>query len=163
MLQTTTLGVLAPNSTVTVEYRYGGGLTHNIGIRQIRGISNLVISFPENPPPGTSQFVRQSIDAQNFEPAAGGEDAPTVNELKQRVPAVKASQGRVVSKEDMLARVYTMPANFGRVFRASVQPNPNNPLSAQLFIISRDQDKKLVPSPDTLKINLRKFLNSYRS
>lgn len=162
LLQTTTFGVMAPNTTVNVEYRYGGGLTHNIGKRQIRGITNLIISFPDNPAPATSQFVRQSLDAQNFEEAVGGEDAPTVNELKQRVPAVKASQGRIVSKEDLLARVYTMPSNFGRVFRASVQPDPNNPLSARLFIISRDASKKLVPSPDSLKINLRKFLNSYR-
>jgi len=162
LLQTTTFGVLAPGSIVTIEYRYGGGLSHNIGIRQIRGLTNLVISFPGNPPAEVSQFVRQSIDAQNFAPAEGGEDAPTVNELKQRVPAVKASQGRIVGKEDLLARIYTMPSNFGRVFRASVQPDPNNPLSARLFIISRDKDKKLVTSPDSLKMNLRKFLNSYR-
>lgn len=162
LLQTTTFGVLAPNSTLTIEYRYGGGLNHNIGRRSIRGLTNLVISFPGRPTPEVSQFVRQSIDAQNFESAAGGEDAPTVDELKQRVPAVKASQGRIVTKEDLLARVYTMPSNFGRVFRASIQPNPNNPLAAQLFIISRDNEQRLTMSPDSLKLNLRRFLNEYR-
>lgn len=162
LLQTTTFGVLAPNSTVTIEYRYGGGLTHNVGRRSIRGLTNLVISFPGRPTPDVSQFVRQSIDAQNFEPAAGGEDAPTVEELKQRVPAVRAAQGRIVTKEDLLARVYTMPSNFGRVFRASIQPDPNNPLSARLFIISRDNEQRLITSPDSLKINLRRFLNEYR-
>lgn len=162
LLQTTTLGVIAPNTTITIEYRYGGGLNHNIGRRQIRGFNSVVISFPENPPPATSQFVRQSLDAQNFQPASGGEDAPSVDELKLRVPAVKASQGRIVTKEDLLARVYTMPSNFGRVFRASIQPDPNNPLASRLFIISRDNNSRLITSPDSLKLNLQKFLNEYR-
>ena len=107
-------------------------------------------------------MVRQSLDAQNFSPASGGEDAPTVDELKLRVPAVKASQGRIVTKEDLLARVYTMPSNFGRVFRASIQPDPNNPLATRLFIISRDANSRLITSPDSLKLNLQRFLNEYR-
>lgn len=162
LLKTTTLGVIAPNTTLTIEYRYGGGLSHNIGERQIRGFNSIVISFPENPPPSVSQFVRQSIDAQNSSPASGGEDAPTIDELKLRVPAVKASQGRIVTKEDLLARVYTMPSNFGRVFRASIQPDPNNPLATRLFIISRDANSRLIASPDSLKLNLQRFLNEYR-
>lgn len=162
LLRTTTLGVVAPNTTITVEYRYGGGLNHSIGRRQIRGFNSLIISFPENPSPSVSQFVRQSVDAQNFQRASGGEDAPTIDELKQRVPAVKASQGRIVSKEDLLARVYTMPSNFGRVFRASIQPDPNNPLATQLFVISRDNNNRLIASPDSLKINLQRFLNEFR-
>lgn len=162
LLQTTTLGVIQPNSTISIEYRYGGGLNHNIGQRSIRGVTSLVISFPNNPTPDVSQFVRQSIDAQNTSAAAGGDDAPTIDELKQRVPAVQASQGRIVTKEDLLARVYTMPSNFGRVFRASIQPDPNNPLAARLFVISRDANQRLIISPDSLKTNLRRFLNEYR-
>jgi hypothetical protein len=162
LLQTTTLGVIQPNSTISIEYRYGGGLNHNIGQRSIRGVTSLVISFPNNPTPDVSQFVRQSIDAQNVASAAGGDDAPTIDELKQRVPAVQASQGRIVTKEDLLARVYTMPSNFGRVFRASIQPDPNNPLAARLFVISRDANQRLIISPDSLKTNLRRFLNEYR-
>jgi len=162
LLQTTTLGVLQPNSTVSIEYRYGGGLNHNIGQRSIRGVTSLVVSFPNNPTPDVSQFVRQSIDAQNTTAASGGDDAPTIEDLKQRVPAVQASQGRIVTKEDLLARVYTMPSNFGRVFRASIQPDPNNPLAARLFIISRDANQRLIVSPDSLKTNLKRFLNEYR-
>jgi hypothetical protein len=55
-----------------------------------------------------------------------------------------------------------MPAKFGRVWRASVRTNPNNPLATQLFIISRDSEARLVVSPDTLKLNLRRYLNDYR-
>lgn len=162
LLQTTTLGVVAPNSTITIEYRHGGGLNHNIGRQQIRGVTNVLISFPNNPAPEVTQFVRQSLDASNDAEASGGENAPSIDDLKARVPAVRASQGRIVSKEDLLARVYTMPSNFGRVFRASVQPDPRNPLASRLYIISRNNQNQLVTSPDSLKKNLQRFLNEYR-
>ena len=55
-----------------------------------------------------------------------------------------------------------MPANFGRVFRAAVGDNPNNPLAAQLYIISRNPQEKLVLSPDSLKENLATYLNKFR-
>jgi len=55
-----------------------------------------------------------------------------------------------------------MPSNFGRVFRAGIRSNPNNPLATQLYIISRDKDKLLVTSPDSLKKNLRIYLNQFR-
>ena len=55
-----------------------------------------------------------------------------------------------------------MPSNFGRVFRAGISSNPINPLATQLFIISRDSTGKLIVSPDTLKKNIRIYLNQYR-
>ena len=55
-----------------------------------------------------------------------------------------------------------MPANLGRVFRASVRDNPNNPMAAQLFIISRDNFNNLIISPDTLKENLSSYLSKHR-
>ena len=67
------------------------------------------------------------------------------------------SQNRIVTREDLIARIYSMPASFGRIFRASVRDNPNNPQAAQLHIISRDSNGKLIISPDTLKSNLSKY------
>jgi len=162
LLQTSTLGILSPNTTLTIEYRFGGGLSHNIEANTIRSISRLVISFPRNPSSAVAQFVRSSLDVKNLAPASGGEDAPTIDDLKARVSSFRNSQSRIVTKEDLLARIYTMPSNFGRVFRASVQPNPNNPLATQLFIISRNIRKQLVVSPDSLKKNLAFYLNQYR-
>jgi hypothetical protein len=118
--------------------------------------------FPGNPSPAVAGAVRSSIEITNRIPAAGGEDAPAVDELKSLIPAVKNSQERIVTREDLLARVYTLPSNFGRVFRAAIRSNPNNPLATQLFIVSRDPQNKLIVSPDTLKQNLIKYLNPYR-
>jgi hypothetical protein len=120
------------------------------------------MNFPNTPSPSISSAIRRSLDVVNYSAANGGEDALSLNELKQRIPNQRNSQSRIVTKEDLLSRVYTMPSDFGRVFRAGVRPNPNNPLASQLFIISRDKNKKLVISPDSLKRNLTKYLNQYR-
>lgn len=162
LLQTTTFGVLMPNTTLNVEYRFGGGLNHNVAANSIRGVGSLNVLFPNTPSPTVAAFVRKSIDATNEKEARGGDDAPTVDELKVRIPAVRASQGRIVTKPDLLARIYTMPSNFGRVYRASVRANPNNPLASQLFIISRNSSGQLSVSPDSLKKNLQTYLNSFR-
>lgn len=162
LLKTSTLGIVAPNSNITITYRYGGGLGHNISSNTIRGVNSINLSFPQNPTPTVAQNVRSSIDAINESNASGGEDAPTVFELRERVSDVRASQSRIVTKPDLLARVYTMPSNFGRVFRAAIHDNPNNPLATQLHVISRNERNQLIISPDTLKKNLAKYLNQYR-
>ncbi len=147
---------------MTITYRYGGGLSHNVAPNSVTTITNLSISFPRNPPNSDAVKVRNSLEIGNNTAAAGGEDALSPRELIALIPSVKNAQERIVTKEDLLARVYTMPSNLGRVFRASIAPNPNNPLSTQLFIISRDNNQRLIMSPDSLKVNLRKYLNSYR-
>jgi hypothetical protein len=162
LLQTNTLGVIGSNTTITVEYRYGGGLSHNVGAGSISSIVNLILGFPRSPESNVAALVRQSLTARNDKEASGGEDAPNLDELKLRVGGARAAQSRIVTKEDLLARVYTMPANFGRVFRASIRANPNNPLSSLLYIISRSNSGSLIVSPDSLKKNLAKYLNSYR-
>lgn len=162
LLQTKTLGVVSTDTTLTVVYRYGGGLNHNVPVDNIKTVKTLKIFFPSSPTPQTASIVKSSIEVTNKIQASGGEDAPTADDLKLLIPSIKNSQERIVTREDMLARVYTIPANFGRVFRAAIRSNPNNPLATQLFIISRDADSKLIVSPDTLKQNLRKYLNPYR-
>lgn len=162
MLQTSTLGIAAINTMLTVTYRYGGGLSHNTPANTIKNISDLSITFPGNPTPGQQAQIRSTIEASNPEKASGGEDALSAEELLALIPSIKNSQERIVTKEDLLSRVYTMPSNFGRVFRASITRNPNNPLSSRLYIISRDNNNQLVAAHDKLKINLRRYLSSYR-
>jgi hypothetical protein len=55
-----------------------------------------------------------------------------------------------------------MPTNFGKVFRASVRDNPNNPLATQLFVVSRNSQGNLILSPDTLKENMSIYLSKFR-
>lgn len=162
LLSTTTLGIAAAGTTYSITYRYGGGLNHNVDVNNIQTPRVLNVFFPGNPAANVAGAVRGSIEVNNKVRAAGGEDAPTADDLKALIPSIKNSQERIVTREDLLARVYTIPSNFGRVFRAAIRSNPNNPLSTQLFIVSRDTNSRLITSPDTLKTNLVKYLNPYR-
>jgi len=162
LLGTTTLGVAAAGTTYNVTYRYGGGLNHNVDVNQIQTPRTLNVVFPLNPRPQIAGNVKNNIEVTNQIAASGGEDAPPQSNLTALIPSIKNSQERIVTREDLIARVYTIPANFGRVFRASVRSNPNNPLATQLYIVSRNSLSQLIVSPDTLKNNLIKYLNPYR-
>lgn len=162
LLRTTTFGVVGENTTLTIQYRYGGGLNHNVDSNSIQSISTLYIEFPNNPASQVASFIRNSLDVGNSGPARGGEVPPTIDQLKARIPSFQASQNRIVTREDLLARIYTLPSNYGRVFRASIQTNPTNPLAAQLFIICRNYKNELVTASDSLKKNLAGYLNQYR-
>jgi len=162
LLQTKTLGVISSNTTMTVIYRWGGGLDHNVDPGSIVDVQTLLMEFPQAPSAADAATIRSSVTVTNSVRASGGEDPPLIDDLKQLIPQVRNSQSRIVTKEDLLARVYTMPSNFGRVFRAAVRSNPNNPLASQLFVISRDSNSNLILSPDALKDNLKTYLNQYR-
>lgn len=162
LLRTSTLGAIAPNVTITVTYRAGGGLSHNIPNQSITEIATLITDFPNSPTNAIAAAVRASADANNNASGRGGADAPTLDELRLQIPSARASQSRIVSKEDLMARIYSLPANFGRVYRASVQNNPDNPNAALLYILCRNDLNQLILAPDLLKRNLQVYLNQYR-
>jgi hypothetical protein len=162
LLNTRTLGVYATNCIITVVYQYGGGLDHSIEAESTMDIQTLEMEFTNSTANLETSSVRSSVSVTNREKASGGEDAPTIEELREKIPSYANSQSRVVTKEDLLARIYKMPSNLGRVYRAAIRTNPNNPLSSQLFIISRDNNNNFIISPDALKGNLQKYLSQFR-
>ena len=162
LLQTKTLGIIPSNTTLTVTYRFGGGLSHNVGARSIRGISSLSIEFQDACLASIAQSVRASVDIRNDNAAEGGDSAPTLEDLRAQIPVARSQQDRIVTKEDLISRVYTLPTKLGRVFRAAARPSPDNPLASQLFICSKDNNGFLTISSDSLKKNLRTYLNEFR-
>ena len=162
LLKTQTLGIAPKNTTLSVRYRYGGGQGHNVGSNAISEINNLVLEF-RNKPQGTEALsVRQSVGVKNPSPAIGGTNAPTVEDLQTLITSARSSQSRVVTREDLLARIFTMPSTFGRVFRASIATSPTNPLSILLYLVSLDRHGNMTVAPDALKKNLSKYLNEFR-
>ena len=162
LLNTRTLGVAGTNTTLTVAYQHGGGLSHNVAAGTISAIPTVKMVFPNGPSAALASRVRNSVDVRNPFRASGGEDPPTTDELKLLIPAARSAQSRIVTRPDILARIYTLPSNFGRVFRAGIRSSSNNPLVTELYVISRDEDGRLITSPDTLKKNLVTYLNTYR-
>jgi hypothetical protein len=162
ILVTDTLGITPRNTTITVVYMSGGGLNHNTGALTINSVSTLSVIFPGVLNRAEKDDILNSASVINNFAATGGADSPTVEELRAQIPNAKSSQSRVVTREDLLSRVYTLPNNFGRIYRAGVNPSPTSALASDLYIISRDSSGKLVPASDILKKNLRIYLNEYR-
>lgn len=162
MLNSKSLGISPANTTIRVRYRHGGGLSHNVSSNSIKTVGNLITKFNEAVSPSKASSIRASITIKNESDAQGGENAPTLEDLRSIALSVRNSQNRVVSKEDLIARVFLMPTNFGRAFRVGIQPNPVNPLGSLLFIVSRNSEGFLVQSPDTLKRNISTYINEFR-
>lgn len=162
LMSTKTLGIISENTNLTVRYRYGGGLSHNVEQGAIRNIDVLNINFPGSPSSSIASFVRNSVAISNPEKAQGGEDAPSISDLQYLVSNSRAGQSRIVGKEDIAARVYSLPKDLGSVFRMSSRPNPTNPLAASLYVVSRDESSRLVQTSDTLKENIKTYLSKYR-
>jgi hypothetical protein len=162
LLGSRTLGISPRATTISALYRSGGGISHNVDAGSIRNTKTLITQFSESVSPALVASIRSTFDVNNPSQAAGGESALTVDELKELVPAYRNAQSRIVTKDDLIARIYTMPSNFGRVYRVGVRSNENNPLATVVAIISRDSNGRLTQSPDTLKKNLATFINQYR-
>jgi hypothetical protein len=162
LLRSNTLGIAPSNTTLTVVYEYGGGLDHNVPANSIRSVSSLNIAFPGVPSNSIAASIRASVDVINLSPSSGGASQPSINELRLQIPASRNSQLRVVTKDDLLARVYTLPTKFGKVSKAGCRLNPNNPQAKMLYILGFDSSGSLTKASDTLKMNLRNYLNGLR-
>ena len=162
LLETKSLGITPSNTVITIRYRAGGGLNHNVAANTIRTVYSLTTEFNVGVPSAKVAQIRTSLEITNPQQASGGEDIPTLNEFRNIALNFRNAQSRLVTKSDLVARVYTMPSNLGRVYRTATRSNPTKPLSSLLYIVSRDSSGYLVISPDTLKKNLAKYLNEFR-
>ena len=106
LLNSQSLGITPTNTTVRVRYRYGGGLSHNVGANTIKTVNNLITNFSEGVAPNKVAAIRSSIVVNNPSAAVGGENAPTLEELRAIALDIRNAQNRVVTKEDLLARVF---------------------------------------------------------
>jgi hypothetical protein len=162
MLDTKTLGISPKGTTLSVTYRYGGGSSHNVSPKSISGVKTLAIRFNDSLSGAVASEVRTSVEVVNEQPAGGGANRPSIEEIRNLIPIARNLQSRIVTREDLLARLYMLPNEYGRIFRAGIIANPHNPLASILFVISRDANGRLAPAPDVLKKNISKYLNEFR-
>ena len=162
LLDTKTLGISPQNTTLNVTYRHGGGASHNVAPKSISTVELLNIEFKDSLSGAAAVDVRASVEVENDAPAAGGSNRLGAEEIRQLIPTARNLQSRVVTREDLLARLYLLPNEYGRVFRAGIVANPQNPLSSILYIVSKDSAGRLSQSPDVLKKNISRYLNEFR-
>jgi len=117
-------GIAPQNTTLTVTYTIGGGLASNC---QAGEITELVAPLFSNPIEGLLpeqatllQTVKNSLAVYNPSPCTGGKDAETDDEMRMNAMATFAAQNRTVTQSDYLARLYSMPSQFGAIAKAQI-------------------------------------------
>lgn len=151
-------GISPNNTTLTVTYIVGGGVTSNVPANTITVASPSV----------------NSVTFNNLKPAAGGRDSDTVDELRENSLRSFNEQNRTVTLQDYNIRTLALPSKYGSVAKAFVTQDQatntntqqgysvdNNPLALSLYILAYDNKGKLVAAQSTLKNNLKTYLGEY--
>jgi hypothetical protein len=164
LLQTNSLGISPKNTTINVTYRFGGGLNHNIPPYSLDRIINVEdnLVFSQNSTDVDIEFITRNISVQNSVRATGGTDGLDFDQLQQNIPNALKMQNRIVNYQDLLGRLYSMPAAFGRISKATIADNQFDFFNKNLYILAKDDENYLTICSDTLKKNISNYINEYR-
>lgn len=164
LLETDKFGIAPANTTLTITYRTNTDDNVNVATRALTNIVEPLFVFKgEATNSSKISFVRDSLEVVNEEQITGDVSIPTSSELKQRVNDVFASQNRAVTASDYEALVYRMSPRFGSIKRAKIfRDNDSFKRNLNLYLLSEDFDGHLTTSSQTLKNNVKIWLNQYR-
>jgi len=158
-------GIVPTNTDLTIIYRGTEPLTSNIGTNGINEVGVGLFSFEDLNilVGGTVDAVRESLEVSNETPITGEVSSPSASEIKMRIFDTFPTQNRAVTQADYENVAYRMPGKFGSIKRCSVQKDPDSlKRNLNMYVISEDSQKKLVKTSDTIKNNLKTWLNNYR-
>lgn len=188
-LSSNSYGLSPSNVTMTITYTTGGGIDSNIQSNTLNTVSNVSIINDKTKLSLAQQKlfndVVTSLAVNNPDPAIGGKDGDSVEEIRQNGLAFFNSQNRLVNAQDYAVRAYAMPPKFGGVAKAFViqdmqinnilratvdsQPTDGNfvpDLAGQnvvnMYVLGYDQNKHLITLNTDVKNNLRQYIDQYR-
>jgi len=175
-LYTRTYGQAPSNTTLTITYTIGNGISDNV---LANTLTNIVFTEYESDINSTNNastvnFIKSTIAVNNPEPAIGAKTADTLQDIKNNALANFATQNRLVTRDDYIIRAYSMPSKFGSVAKAYIVPDDQlsqkdfeetriaNPLAMNLYVLGFNQNKQLVVLNNAIKENLKTYLGHYR-
>ena len=166
-LKTKTLGVAPQNTVLTINYRAGGGVATNVGVKTLNRFINKQVEFAKpnltSISAVTTTEIYDSISCTNYEQASGGEEAESIDSIRENAVSNMSSQMRCVTLQDYQTRIMAMPAQFGTVFRSFVRKDPNNSLGVELFLITRNSANNLTTPSGVVKNNIESYIGKFRS
>jgi hypothetical protein len=168
-LYTGTYGIAPSNTTLTVRYLTGGGVSSNVNSGTLTTLNKSNTKFNKVSLDGnTANYVYGSLTSTNLTAASGGKGGDTLEEIRQNSLALVASQKRSVTADDYLIRALSMPSDYGSISKALIeQPKlTDNQVSTietlNLYVLSLNSQNQLDYASSTLKNNLRTYLSQYR-
>jgi hypothetical protein len=168
-LYTKTYGIAPSNTTLTIRYLTGGGVSSNVEANTLTSITPGFAQFNQvNLIANTANYVFSSLAANNPSAADGGKGGDTIEEIRQNTLALIASQKRSVTADDYLIRALSMPSDYGAVSKAFIeQPKLTDAQvstieTLNLYVLSLNSQGQLDYATDVLKNNLRTYMSQYR-
>jgi len=171
-LQTDTYGIAPANTTLTVRYLTGGGISSNVEADTINTVTTTGnIAFQNsNLNSVTSNYIFSSVTVNNELAASGGGDGDSPEEIRQNTLVGFQSQLRNVTVKDYAIRSLSMPSDYGAIAKSYVEATKANenvlpgeiPSTLNLYVLGFDQNKHLSNTSDTVKKNLSTYLSEYR-
>ena len=169
---TDTYGIAPSNTSLTVRYLTGGGVSSNVSANSLSNLNTTGITYV-NPSGITNTALANtiftSLAANNPLAADGGSDGDTVEEIRQNALGNFQNQLRTVSTQYYLVRALSMPPEFGTISKAYAIPtqigelNPGEtPTVLDLYVLSQEFNGSFSSASSILKRNLRTYLSEYR-
>jgi hypothetical protein len=165
-------GLAPSNTTLTVRYLTGGGITSNVPANDLTTIDISGVYFKSGIVDDT---IRNSVVSTNPTPSSGGRSADEIEEIRNNALYAHSSQLRAVTKNDYIVRALSLPSDYGSISKVyvsqdlSVNPQSttaptavSNPLALDMYVLAYNSNKNLIAATTTLKQNLATYLNEYR-
>ena len=165
LLSTDKLGVVPSNTELTVVVRANTTSNVNAAVGTIKTLVSALVEFNDSSrvPDTVKREIIDSMEAYNQEAVVGTPVLPSIDEIRRRSLDTLASQGRAVTQEDYVALCHTMPSKFGAVKRAAIYRDPDSlKRNLNLYVLTESPTGKLEKANDSLKKNLKVWLNSVR-
>ena len=166
---TKTYGIAPSNTTLTVRYLTGGGVTSNVPANSLTTLQGRTQFLNSNLNAVTAQDIFNSLAVTNPEAASGGGDGDTIEDIRQNASANFATQLRNVTQDDYLVRTLSMPAKYGVVSKAYIEPTKAQSISAgqsnsilDLYVLTYNINNQLTTASPALKQNITTYLSQYR-
>ena len=174
-MKTRTFGLAPSNTTLTITYRFGGAVEHNVRSNTINFPKNITFTIQEDGLDSSLvQTSKDSLSINNPTPASGGSSEETLTEVKQNASAYFNAQNRAVTQADYITRVYSLPQKYGNIAKAFIVQDKqlqvnndtteeiDNPLALNMYLLGYDSNKYLANVNEAVKQNLKMDLSQYR-
>ena len=162
---TNTYGIAPSNTTLTVRYITGGGVSSNIDANTLTNVNTSTVSFlSNNLNANTAQYVFNSIATNNPSAANGGASGDSIKEIRENSISNFSTQMRAVTADDYLVRTLSLPSDFGNISKAFVQKprSSDTNTTLEIYTLSYDINNKLRVPSKALKNNLKTYLSQYK-
>tara|TARA_B100001123_G_scaffold74689_3_gene84254 strand:+ start:60321 stop:62123 length:1803 start_codon:yes stop_codon:yes gene_type:complete len=163
--QEKSMGICPANTTLYISYRSISPTNSNSAVGSVNQTKTFELEYSdrESLAEASLRQIAASLEVSNETPIVGDVSNPGSSELKRRIYDTFPTQNRAVTQADYENVAYRMPSKFGSIKRVSTQKDQDSlKRNLNMYVISEDEQGHLVNSNQTIKNNLKTWLNNYR-